>query len=185
MSDIFNNYGLRNFYKGTFLKYVDDNYKESDNLNAYIEIPELMLNKGSTIVSKEPSKAINILNGLDLNTETTIDTISSIICKPLYVNHLYPYLTEGETVFVFIIDSDIKKIFYLSCTNDQPINNGIDIRVGYNLIHIDKDEIRLVREMGEEKNDISLVIDKRGIEINSGGNFVVDGHNYKEDVFNK
>lgn len=199
-TDILNGFCIKEFYKGTFLSYVDKDYKESENLEAYIDIKDLILHKPSTTVVSKVVKPFNILNEEDLMVNYTVSSMSAIKCKPLYVNHVYPYLEEGESVFVFMIDGDPKKIFYLACSNDKPLKEefsvrigdsvievnktGLNLRVGYDVISIDKNEINLKREMGDEKNDIGVTISRRGIEFSTPDSFIVNGENYI-DLFNR
>lgn len=200
-TDILNGFCIKGFYKGTFLSYVDKDYKESENLDAYIDIKDLILHKPSTTAVSKVVKPFNILNEEELMVNYTVTSMSAIKCKPLYVNHIYPYLEEGESVFVFMIDEDPKKIFYLACSNDKPLReefairigdnvisvdkkNGITLRVGYNVITIDKNEISLKREMGDEKNDMGITVSRRGIEFSTPDAFIVNGENYI-DLFNR
>lgn len=173
-------YGLRSMYKGTFLKYCDDKYLENDNFKAYIAVKDLILSNPSTVITEETIDKSPITNANSLNIETKVNSINSIICKPLFINDSYPYCKEGETVMVFIFDEDIKKIFYAKVTTELPLNDTLILRRGRNVIEMDKQEIRLTRERTSPLNDIGITVSDIGVEIS--GDFLLNGENVTDKL---
>lgn len=171
-------YGLKSIYKGKFLKFVDDNWMESRNLDAYIAIDDIILNKSGTEHLKDTITIGNILNKEELNLESEVTSVNSIICKPLYINKICPILSEGEDVFVVIFDSDPKKIFYMNVATELPEEKEYSfmLRIGRSVLFIDKDEIRLTHELPDPKSDNGITVSEFGIEMN-GENILVNGTN--------
>mgnify|MGYP005756965833 CR=1 FL=1 len=174
-------YGIRNIYKGKFLKYVDDNYVTNDNYDAYIEIPDLIIGQSGTdeLIESIEKGAINNIN--NLNLEPSVTSIRSIKCKPLYINKIIPILSNGEEVFVVIFDNDPKKIFYI---NIQTLLPNADekaykfvLRIGHSVIFIDRDEIRVYHDLDDPDEDNGITISEFGIEVNSK-NIIINGVNF-------
>ena len=171
-------YGIKNLYKGTFLSYVDEDYIDSGNFNAYISIPDLILTNPSDVILTESIKTVNIKNKSDLNISNEVKSINSIICKPLYINNIIPIVSKNEEVFVFIFDNDPKKIFYALIGTEMLEDKRCKfmLRIGHSLLYIDKDEIRLVHELPDPKSDNSITVSEHGIEF-VGENIIVNGMN--------
>ena len=171
-------YGLKSFYKGTFLKYVDENYIDTGNLKAYIAVPDIILTNPDTTIMSETVTSNNILNASSLNYNLSIDSVHSIICKPIYLNNVTPILEEGDEVFVFIMDEDPKKIFYASFATAVKEDRQCKfiLRIGHSLLYIDRDEIRLVHELDNPRSDNSVTVSEFGIEF-VGENIIFNGTN--------
>lgn len=171
-------HGFQTMYKGTFLSYVDENYLESGNFEAYIYIPDLILsNQGNTVLT-ENINTTYIRNKNELDITDQVHSVNSIICQPLYINNTHPIVEENEEVFVFIFDEDPKKIFYalISTNVREDKRSKFILRIGHSLVYVDKDEIRLVHELSEDENDNSITVSEHGVEVVSE-NFIVNGVN--------
>lgn len=173
-------YGIRNIYTGTFLKYVDDDYLDSNNFKAYIGISDLILSNPSTDIMIEAIDNSSISNKSELNIDKYVNTINSVICKPLFINNEYPYCDTNDKVMVFIFDEDIKKIYYAKVTTDIPENDSLILRRGRSIIELSKNEIRLTRERNEPLNNIGITLSDLGVEIS--GDFLVNGENVTDKL---
>lgn len=176
-------YGIKSFYKGTFLGYEDPNYLDSEDFTAYIYIPDLILSKPTTEILTESTAFNTIKDREKLGIEPSINSINAVICKPLYINDVYPYVEIDDTVFVFLIDNDPKKLFYAKISTDKPMQDAITIRRGKNVISIDRDEIRLTREIPNPENDIGITVSRYGVEFS--GNIIINGENVTDMFIGK
>jgi len=171
-------YDLGNFHKGIFKRFVNENYSEEMDYRAYIQLDDIILssrtNSSKNPVMNETLTKGNIVNNTRLHIQDTIKSSNYIISHPLFPFQIQPDLKDGESVFVFFIDDDIKKCFYIPVTNDIYENSEIRIRYGKCVIRISPDRILLMREKTKDESDNpNITISDRGIEL--VGNVYING----------
>lgn len=146
-------YGLKERYKGTVLKILDD-------FKVIVQIDDLILSKPNTQILVENVSSSNIINSDELSLENKLETINGIICRPMFINNTLTLPNEGDTVMVMLFNKDPKKIFYLNITNDKPSKNvlfykdknhymvenenKIEIKMGKNTFTMSDEEIEII-----------------------------------------